>query len=42
MAHRAKSVPVRSFAFLLAAPFAALGEVLSAVIAANSAARVSR
>jgi hypothetical protein len=42
MAHRATSVPARRFTDLLAAPFAALGEALSAVIAANSAGRVSR
>jgi hypothetical protein len=35
MARRAKSVPRRGFAYLLAAPFAAVGEALSAVIAAN-------
>jgi hypothetical protein len=42
MAHRAKSVPVRRFTDLLAAPFAALGDALSALIAANSAGRASR
>jgi hypothetical protein len=42
MARRAKSVSVRSFSFLLAAPFAAVGEVLSSVIATNRKVPASR
>lgn len=42
MARRAKSVTVRNFSFLLAAPFAAVGEVISAVIAANRGPATSR
>lgn len=42
MAPRAKSVNFRGFSFLLAAPFAALGEVLSSVIAANAKGAASR
>ncbi len=35
MARRAKSAPQSGFAYLLAAPFAALGDLLTAVISAN-------
>jgi hypothetical protein len=42
MAPRAKSVSVRGFAFLLAAPFALMGEVISAVISTNANPRASR
>jgi hypothetical protein len=42
MAPRAKSVTLRGFSFLLAAPFATLGEVLSSVIATNAKGYASR
>jgi hypothetical protein len=42
MAPRAKSVTLRGFSYLLAAPFAALGEALSTVITQNGKGYASR